>query len=308
MEELEGRIKRNLECDIRTEGKIVHAERLVGGGKCPVIACRWESGRQDIARYTSNYLTALKITKLGSLLAHTTCLPKIRQVKYYRDLSGWIILEEKLEGVRLETLPPDVKTVTGVARALAQLHQITFPRWTPLNYLFRIGSYHTYCYTQWIHKRLENWFSWTPDLNRATRNEYRAWFRRFRPAVNRISRFNLLHWDMNPNNCLYRDGQVQLVDFEFWRFGVFWEDYFMAEFHLVGEDPELCRAYRKCYFEYFSDSEMALKQETEDFFRAFIYLRGLSHLNRCFRRGEDVQAMEKYARYERRLRELVENH
>ena len=306
MEELEDRIKRNLECDIRTEGKIVHAERMIGGGRCPVIACRWESGRRDIIRYTSNHLAALKTAKLRSLLEHTTYFPQIRQVKYYPGLSGWIILEEKLEGAVLGTLPPDVKTVTGVARALAQLHQITSPRWTPLNYLFRIGSYYIYCYTQWIHKRLEGWFSRTPDMGRAARKKYRAWFRRFRPDINRISRFNLLHWDMNPNNCLYRDGRVQLVDFEFWRFGVFWEDYFMAEFHLVGEDRELCRAYRECYFESFSDAEMALKQETEDFFRAFIYLRGLSHLNRCFRRDRDAKDMGKYARYEQRLRELVE--
>jgi len=194
-----------------------------------------------------------------------------------------------------------------VAEVLAKLHQVTSPHWSRTGYLPHLGSYYGYCYGRWIRRRLRRWFHNTPSLSRAVQKEYKAWFGRFRPQIDKITRFNLLHWDPNLRNYLYQDGQVRTVDFEFARFGVFWEDYFLAEFRFAGEDKDLQQAYQQRYFEIFQDQEMELKQQSRDFFQAFIYLRILNRLHGPSHRINNPKFDEqRYTRYERRFRELVE--
>jgi len=300
-------MRRILESRLLAEGKILQLESLAHAGKYLVVGCVWESGRQDILRYTRNPSIVFKLLRIDRCLAPLSSnFPRIKEFKFYPGLGGWIILEEKLTGVHLQHLKPTVNIVEGVAETLAQLNQVASSHWDYNGLWPHSSSYYSRYYGRWFKRRLKRWFSWNPTLNQTVQKGYKAWFDRFQPLIDKITCFNLLHRDLAPGNCLYQDGQVQMVDFGNARFGVFWEDYFLAEFYFTGENQKLQQVYQQRYFEVFCDPELELKQQVVEFFRAFTYLRILSRPHYRFRRNQDTEHMKRYARYERLLRELVE--
>jgi hypothetical protein len=293
------------------EAKKIELSYFDSGLKGIVLNCNLGNGKEYVLRCFRNPLKARKLKIIHNLLAQSHCksselLLTDFSLSTYSKIGVFITLEEKIKGSLVQNASFNTTILVRIARNLAKLHGITHRRWTRKRLLPHYGSYFNYCMRS-ISRNLERWFKERIDFNRTSRKSYSNWFLSYKPIVDSITHFNLLHFDPAPDNHIISNGNIYCIDFEESRFGIFWADYLFALEYYCRRGKSYQKKFHEAYFSTLKDPELEAKLHLEKFYKGKYCLSMLSSfLQKLKKNQENKKKIQRlYSWYENHLLSLL---
>ncbi len=185
------------------------------------------------------------------------------------------VAEEYLNGKNWGEITSTPGHACSLGALIARLHRVEANHWGTIEPHKKQWGTFGASQLRRVRHRLHRVKKFAPDtVSRTELRAVREWFRAFRPRLDSITSFQLIHDKLNKGNILYSSekGNLFLLDFATLRYGYRAKDTVKAELDLLGNDATLIEAFRDEYFGFFPPGVREEYEKLSIFYYAYHHL------------------------------------